>query len=135
MEESTPFAAIEYAPQAVIVTVIVSQILDEHAVERLRSTLGSLLDEESDKAVVLDFTQVRTLCSSAIGILLVFKKHLDDRKIKLKICCIQDKIKNTPHDKFIYEIFKVSKLDEFFDLAPSVPAALKSLDALPNRQS
>jgi anti-anti-sigma factor len=129
MAEKTPFAAVEHLPQAVVVTIIVPYIMDESEVERLRSTLLFLLDEKPGRTIILDFNDVRSLCSAAIGFLVAFKKRVDDGGGKLKICCIQDKVRTTPKDKFIYEIFKVSKLDKYFDLAPTVSDALKSLTA------
>lgn len=127
MEEKTPFACVEHLPQAIIITVIVPYIMDETEVERLRSTLLFQFEEKNCKSIILDFTKVRSLCSAAIGFLVAFKKCVDGSDRKLKICCIQNKVGNTTDDKFIYEIFKVTKLDKYFDLAPSVSEALHSL--------
>jgi anti-sigma B factor antagonist len=127
MEEQTPFAGVEQHPKAVIVTIIVPTIMDESEVERLRSTLQFQMDENPGKPIILDFTEVRSICSAAIGFLVAFKKRIDDNKGKLRICCLQDKVKNTPKDKFIFDIFKMTKLDKYFDLAPNVSAAIDSL--------
>ena len=131
MEEQTPFAAVEHLPQAVVVAIIVPYIMDESEVERLRATLLPLAEEKPNGTIILDFTEVRSLCSGAIGFLVALKQRLDKGLGRLKICCIQDKIRNTSGDKFIYEIFKVTKLDKYFDLAPSVSVALRSLATPP----
>jgi anti-anti-sigma factor len=131
MAEETPFAAVERLPTATVVTVIVPYLMDENEVERLRATLLPLADEKPVGTIILDFTEVRSLCSAAIGFLVAFKKRVDDARGRLKICCIQDKIRNTTGDKFIYEIFKVAKLDKYFDLAPSASVALRSLATPP----
>jgi anti-anti-sigma factor len=127
MEEKTPFAGVEQNPKAVIITVIVPYIMDESEVGRLRATLQFQVEQHPGKTIILDFTDVRSLCSAAIGFLVAFKKRIDDSGGKLIISCIQDKVRNTPQDKFIFDIFKVSKLDKYFTLAPSVAAALDSL--------
>jgi anti-anti-sigma factor len=129
MEEQTPFAGVEQKPKAVVISVIVPHIMDETEVERLRATMLFQIEQNPSKTIILDFTEVRSLCSAAIGFLVAFKRRVDDSGGKLIICCIQDKVRNTPQDKFIYEIFKVSKLDKYFSLSPSVSAALDSLTA------
>jgi anti-anti-sigma factor len=129
MEDQTPFAGVEHQPKAVVITVIVPYIMDETEVERLRATMLFQIEQNPGKTIVLDFMEVRSICSAAIGFLVAFKRRVDDTGGKLIICCIQDKVRNTPQDKFIFEIFKVSKLDKYFSLAPSVSAALESLTA------
>ena len=76
--------------------------------------------------VVMDFTTVRSVSSSTIGFLVALKKQLEKSEGRLKICCIGEKVANTPEDRYMYEIFKVVKLDKFFDIYDCVEEAIKN---------
>lgn len=127
MNEAEPLAAVQYLPQATVVTVVSPYLMDECEVARLRETVDPLSVEHPGGVLIIDFSEVRGLCSSAIGYLVALKRRKDEMKGRLIICCVENKVKNTSADKFVYEIFKVVKLDRYFEIHPSVDMALRHL--------
>lgn len=127
MSEAEPLAAIQYLPQATVVSIISRDLIDETEIARLRETVDPIVAENPTKTVILDFSEVRGMSSSAIGYLVALKRRTDEQHGRLIICCVENKVKNTPNDKFVYEIFKVVKLDRYFEMHPSVDIALRHL--------
>lgn len=127
MSEQGPIVAVTHRDNTTIVSIMVQDILDQGEVERLCETVDGLVLENPTGNLILDFSDVRGLCSSAIGYLVALKRRIDDYRGRLIICCVDNKVQNTPHDRFVYEIFKVVKLDTYFELAPSVDTALRKL--------
>ncbi len=127
MENQKPLVELEYKPQATILTVLTDYLMDEAAISKLRDTIEPIIMEKPALPLIIDFNNVRALCSSAIGYLVALKKRIESQQGRLIICCVQDKVKGSANDKFIYEIFKVVKLDRYFEIRPSVEAALRLL--------
>ena len=126
MEEKI-VAEIKYTPQGKIIAILVDYIMDEDTITQLRDTIEPIITENPTMPLIMDFNNVRALCSSAIGYLVTLKQRIDSMQGRLIICCVQDKVKGASKDKFIYEIFKVVKLDRYFEMSPSVSAALNLL--------
>lgn len=129
MEHQKPIAEIEYKPQATVLTILSDYIMDEEEVSRLRDTVEPLVMEPKPLRLIMDFGNVRSICSSAIGYLVALKQRIDQRQGRLIICCVEHKVRGTSKDKFIYEIFKVVNLDRYFELRPNVSEALELLDS------
>ncbi len=125
--EQQPIAEIEYKPQATVLTILSDYIMDEAEVSRLRETVEPLIMNPAPLKLIMDFGNVRSICSSAIGYLVALKQRTDQRSGRLIICCVEHKIKGTSKDKFIYEIFKVVNLDRYFELSPNVEDALERM--------
>jgi anti-anti-sigma factor len=124
MENQQPLAEIKYKPRATILTILPDYLMDEAAIGQLRDTIEPIIMEKPTLPLIIDFNNVRALCSGAIGYLVALKQRIEARQGRLIICCVQDKIKGSSNDKFIYEIFKVVKLDRYFEMRPSVDSAL-----------
>jgi anti-anti-sigma regulatory factor len=127
MGETGPIAALQYLPDATVVTVVAPMIMAEEDLQRLRDTVEPVITEKMDGNLILDFSEVRGISSSVIGYLVALKRRYDQYRGRMIICCVDNKIKNTPTDKFVYEIFKVVKLDRYFELSPSVEDAVGRL--------
>lgn len=127
MENQQPLVELEYKPQATIITILTDYLMDEASISKLRDTIDPIIMEKPTIPLVIDFNNVRALCSGAIGYLVALKKRIESRQGRLIICCVQDKVKGSSNDKFIYEIFKVVKLDRYFEISPGVEDALQRL--------
>jgi anti-sigma B factor antagonist len=73
-----------------------------------------------DSAVnlVIDFSSVRFLSSAVLGLLIRISKRINENKGRLKLCCISPRI---------YDIFKITRLDEIFEIYPDVKKAMQTL--------
>lgn len=133
MSKTEPIIRVEHRNGATIATVLVQDVLADAEVQRFRDALGTAAYDQPGAPLILDFTDVRAISSSAIGLLVALQKQMDREGTPLRICCIDRKVANTPGDRFVFEIFKVVKLDTFFTLCDNIQAALASLDECPRQ--
>ncbi len=114
-----PLISIDRHSGHIIVELLVDDLLHQLQVARMKESLISIVQEHKGRAFILDFTQVKSICSSAIGLLLSVKKKVEDGNGRFCLCGINSNIPNTSTDTYIYEIFKVVKLDNYFEIYPT----------------
>ena len=129
MTEVQPVASVEYAPQAIVIKVLYDELMNDSDILKLEDTVIPLIDPKGGTMMVMDFSGVQIISSSALGFLIRLKKTLEQRHGRLKVCCITDKMKNASNDKYIYEMFKIVKLDTFFEIYGNVDDALASFSS------
>ncbi len=102
-----------------ILTVFLTEvkILDETVISQLSTALSSLISKTSEPNVVLDFSGVKFMSSSALGMLVKINKQCKEFKINLKLCSIH---------KDIAEVFKITRLDKVMALYPDAPSAYEA---------
>jgi anti-sigma B factor antagonist len=104
--------------------ILTVQIQDERLVDpaqlnRLFDDLNAALSKSTEDRVIVDFTAVGFMASSALGKLVQLNKKAAEYKAKLKLCGI---------DPQIYEVFKITKLHKVFDIEADEAAARKSFN-------
>ena len=93
-------------------------LMDPVVLENTARKLYSIVDEEDQRNVILDFEKVQYLSSQAIGILLTMKKKIDALgKGKLVLCGIGPKLA---------ELLKITRLDKIMIIKPTQKEALAS---------
>ena len=100
------------------VEILDEEILDEIAISKLAETLFSLIEEQEAIRLLLSFSRVRHLSSSALGVLIRIHKRISESGGELRLCCI---------GATIYEIFKITKLDKVFEIYEDKGEAVRSL--------
>jgi anti-sigma B factor antagonist len=119
MDLKSPNMTIEYVEGEVIVATLTDEkILEESQIQALESSFLPLVEENNPIKLVVDFSQVRFLTSSVLGLLIRLSKKIYEAEGVLRLCCIQPKI---------YEIFKITRLDKIFEIFPSRQEALEGL--------
>lgn len=116
MEEVKPRISVYYAQNATIVTLADEKILDDEDIRALEDSIMPLIDGPVN--LVIDFSSVNFLSSAVLGLLIRVSKRINENKGRLKLCSIGPKI---------YDIFKITRLDEIFDIYPDVKKAMQSL--------
>lgn len=93
-------------------------ILDGPVVDAIGKDLFALVDEQARQKIVLDFTEVRHLTSSMLGVLVTL--HQKSRKIRGKVvlCGLQPNL---------MEVFKVTRLDSLLRFAEDEAEAVRAL--------
>ncbi len=91
------------------------KILDDLNIQELGQELNHLVEVENCKKLVLNFTTVEFLSSSALGKLITLEKKVKNTGGILKLCEIQPEI---------LEVFTITKLDRLFKIHPSEADAL-----------
>jgi anti-anti-sigma factor len=103
---------------ATVVELIDRKILDEVAILEIGEQLGALVSASEIPRIVLDFTNVAHMSSSALGMLITLHKRIREKDGQLRLCSIQPAIS---------EIFEITRLSEIFQIAASREAALSGL--------
>ncbi|MER3416002.1 MAG: anti-sigma factor antagonist [Gemmataceae bacterium] len=93
------------------------KILDEQNIQAIGEQLFSLVDDQGKKRLLLDFGNVEYLSSAALGKLITLHKKIQQAQGRLALCCI---------DPQIYEVFKITKLNQIFNIYEDEQEALQS---------
>ena len=100
----------------VVVNFRDASILDGTAVEAIGKDLYGLVEQQAQRKLVLDFTPVRFLSSSMIGVLLSLHKKSAAIKGKVVICGLRAEL---------HKVFKIMKLESILTFAPDERKALE----------
>lgn len=90
-------------------------ILDLGQVESLGQQLYELVDDRNCRKLVLDFTKVKFLSSSALGVLVNLQKKTNGIKGTLVICALRAEL---------MKVFEITKLKKLFTFCDDETAAL-----------
>ena len=93
--------------------------LGMEASDELRSELHKIAESGAD-AAVLNLEGVTFLCSSSLGALVSFRQAVTRAGGKIALCGLSTTI---------HKLFKISRLDEFFNIAASESAAIAAVGA------
>lgn len=96
-----------------------SSIIDGVALEAINRELTPLIDQQARRKIILDFSQVRFLSSSMIGVLINLHKKSLAIKGKIVICGLRDDL---------MKVFKMAGLDKMLTFAGDETEAMKCLD-------
>ena len=116
MEQVKPRVSVYYAQNATIVTLTDEKILDGEDIKALEDSVMPLIDGAVN--LVIDFSNVRFLSSAVLGLLIRVSKKINENQGRLKLCSIGPRI---------YDIFKITRLDEIFEIYPDAKKAMQSL--------
>ena len=118
MTQVKPRISVEYAENATIVTFVDEKILEEMDIQALQASVMSVVEEAERINLILDFCNVQFLSSAVLGLLMRISKKVYEKDGQLKLCNISPRI---------YEIFKITRLNQIFDIHEDVDRAIESL--------
>ena len=98
-----------------VVSFIDTKIVTEENIQEVGDQLYQLVDVEGKRQLLLNFGNVQYLSSAALGKLINLKKKVGAVKGKLKLCCIHPDL---------LEVFRITRLDQVFEISPDEQAAL-----------
>jgi len=119
MAEINPKISVEYIGNAAVATLTDQKILEEIAIQGLENSIIPLVERKQGINLVLDFSNVEFLSSSALGLLIRVSKKTHESNGHLRLCAISASI---------MEIFKITRLDKIFKIFPDRYQALESLE-------
>jgi len=117
MEQASPKICVVYAKNAVIAILQEAKILQEEDIQALESSIIPLIDQTGRINLVINFCNVKFLTSSALGLLIRINKKVYESQGQLKLCAINPNI---------LEIFRITRLDEIFDICDNQDEAVQS---------
>lgn len=115
--DQQPHVRIIEADDVRIVAFQDRKILEEFTINQIGDELAVLVQSIEQPKILVDFEQVEHLSSAALGMLIKLQNLVAERKGKLKLS-------NISHP--IYEVFKITKLNSFFDIHDTKDDALRS---------
>ena len=94
-----------------------ASILDAQTIEAVGNQLYELVDDQAQRKILLDFSHVRFLSSSLLGVLISLQKKSQTIKGEVTICSLRDDLRKP---------FKITHLDKLFKFYDNEEDALKS---------
>jgi len=91
-------------------------LLDGPVIDAINGDLAKLVDEQAHRKLVLDFTSVRFLSSSMLGVLVSLRKKADTIKGELVLVGLAADL---------MKVFTVSRLDSLFQFAKNEDEAFR----------
>lgn len=116
MAEMKPRISVEYSDNATVVSFVDEKILEEMDIRALQETIMSVIEQSKGINLILDFGNVRFLSSAVLGLLIRISKRVYEQDGQLKLCSINPKI---------YEVFKITRLTQTFDIYKDVESAIR----------
>ncbi len=111
-----PYVRSESTGEILTIYLTEAKILDEVVIQQVSTAILDLIGKTEQPNVLIDFSQVRFLSSSALGMLVKVNKKCKEFKINLKLCSIH---------RDIMEVFKITRLDKVLQIYPDAPAAME----------
>ena len=102
-----------------VVSFVDTKIVTEEQIQEVGEQLYSLVEDEGHKSLLLNFGNVQYLSSAALGKLINLKKKVAAVKGKLKLCCIHPDL---------LEVFRITRLDQVFEIYSEEQAHSTSSD-------
>src|ERR1700683_4606728 len=93
---------VEHIGDVIVVNFVDRKILDEQNIQIIGEQIFGLVDEDGERKVLPNFSNVEYLSSAALGNLITLNKKLQQAQGKLILCNI---------DPQIFEVFEITKLD------------------------
>ena len=94
-----------------------SSILDTVQVQQIGEELYDLVDSKARRKLILDFSKVQLLSSSALGVLITLRKKADQIKGQVVICGLRQDLR---------KIFKITNLERLFTFCDDEEQALNT---------
>lgn len=103
-----------------VVEFRIPSLMDAQLIEQIGQSLYKLVDEQDRRKLILDFSNVQYLSSSAIGFVLNLNKKLKDLKYsKFILCGVGEKL---------MQLIKITRLDKLLIIKPTQKEALRVVD-------
>jgi anti-sigma B factor antagonist len=100
-----------------VVRFVDRKILDATNIEELGGELFGLIEEESRRNLLLNFSGVEFLSSAALNKLIILEKKIKTSGGKLKLSNLRPEI---------YEVFVITRLHQLFDIRDDEEDALEA---------
>lgn len=118
MREQNPRLNVSVEDGVTVVGFTDEKILDEVSISEIGQQLNALVADADFPKMVLDFSGVSHMSSSALGMLITLHKRVREKDGRLRLAGIQPAI---------YEVFVITRLNEIFEIHSSVAEALETL--------
>ena len=117
MTDDKPRIEVTQREKVIEVALLDTEILDESTINDISDSLFAVVEEHLPVKMLLNFSQVQHLSSSALGTLVRLNKRIQDTQGEFKLCRIHPSLR---------EIFVITKLNKILDIHDEAATALRS---------
>lgn len=107
MDNFSPNLVVEFHGAVVVATLADEKILDDSQIQALEGSFMPLIEQNDRLQLIVDFSNVKFLTSSVLGLLIRISKKIYEKEGKLRLCAIDPKI---------MEVFRITRLDKIFEI-------------------
>jgi anti-sigma B factor antagonist len=118
MTDGNPKFSVANHNGVMVVTLAEQRILDELSISDIGKQLQDMVSRAPVPKMVIDFRNVTNMSSSALGMLITLHKRIREANGQLRLCNIQPTIE---------EVFKITRLDEIFQIHKGQDEAVASI--------
>ena len=118
MDKINPNLSLEFRGPVVIATLTDEKILDEDQLQGLEGSFLPLIEQTPQIQLIIDFSNVKFLTSSVLGLLIRISKKVHESEGTLRLCSISPKI---------LDVFRITRLDKIFEILSDVDDAMVGL--------
>jgi anti-sigma B factor antagonist len=117
MASQAPRIIVEYQNDIAIISFTKDHILSEGDVKSIEESVLPLVRNGAHRKLLIDFSNVNFLSSAVLGTLIRILSTMKKYNGRLVLCSINDKV---------FEIFKITRLNQIFETYPDFAQAMKS---------
>ena len=114
---------IETIEDVAVVNLVEKHISHMPQIEQICQELYDLIDNQNKTKVIIDFSEVQSLSSQTLGVLIKIQKKADQAGSQVVLCSIN-------HD--LRMMFKISHLEKFFTICTDKKESLASFGLTSN---
>ena len=114
MASNEPAISVGYGTDVTIATFNELTIVDEQRIRDLEAELLSIIANNGEKRLILDFQNVQFMSSAFLGLLVKVHKRVIEAGGTLQLYNLDPKI---------YKVFEITKLTTIFDIVPTTEGA------------
>lgn len=118
MPEKLSRLIVSFQEGVLVVEFTDRRIVDDLTICQISEQLDSLIEQRRGSLVIIDFSGVEQLSSSALGFLVSFTRKVRDGGGELKLCNMR---------AAIFEAFAITRLNKVLDVHDSFTSALSAM--------
>lgn len=118
MDKANPNLSIDFRGAVVVAMLTDEKILEEEQLQGLEGSFLPLIEQTPGIQLIIDFSKVKFLTSSVLGLLIRISKKVYEKNGTLRLCSISPKI---------LDVFRITRLDKIFDIQRDVDNAMIGL--------
>lgn len=111
---------VEQIDDCTVITFVSTTLSEDDNLEQLVHDLSTLVDQYSVRQLVVNLAKVEYMTSAVLGKLITLHRRMHRKDGRLAICGTRN---------VVDDVFRTSRLNEYFTMAPDVPSAVACLAA------
>ncbi len=117
MSKKKTFATVQHQEGFTWIRFEVDRLIETRERIEMKECLRKAIESGSGRNLLLDCSQVQSVSTGTLAVLLKLQRQLFDNGQRLKLCGLhRGKLVPASSDSYCHELFRVFELDRFFDV-------------------